>query len=70
MMAGEVWAQMTDEALESSARDYIWSAEIGVEIGRRQYTSRRDQIIVEAERRGKPEIITRARASLGLASAE
>jgi hypothetical protein len=52
----EVWARMSDKELESAARDYIWLA--GTEPN--NHRGRRDEIVAEAQRRGKPEIIERA----------
>jgi hypothetical protein len=56
----EVWARMTDEELESAARDYIWLAGACPEV----HAKRCDEVIEEAKRRGKPEIIRRAKADL------
>ena len=57
-------ALLTDDELETMTPDYIWGAEMGVEAERSQFTDRLDQIVAEAKRRGKPEIMDRARASL------
>jgi hypothetical protein len=60
----ELWALLTDDELETIAPDYIWAAETGVEGERVQFAAQLDQIVAEAKRRRKPEIIERARASL------
>jgi hypothetical protein len=60
----ELWAILTDDELETIAPDYIWAAETGGEAERSQFAGRLDQIVAEAKRRGKPEIIDRARAAL------
>jgi NAD(P)-dependent dehydrogenase (short-subunit alcohol dehydrogenase family) len=57
-------AFLTDDELETIAPDYIWVAEMGDEAERLQFAARLDQLVAEAKRRGKPEIIARARASL------
>jgi len=60
----ELWPLLTDDELETIAPDYIWAAEEGDEAERSQFAARLDQLVAEAKRRGKPEIIDRARASL------
>lgn len=59
-----LWPLLTDDELETIAPDYIWAAETGDEAERSRSAARLDQIVAEAMRRGKPEIIARARASL------
>ena len=54
--------QISDAKLEETARDYIWMAEVGPEVGRGHYIRNRDMTIAECERRGRPEIIDRARS--------
>jgi len=53
-----------DDELETITSDYIWGTQTGEESERLQFASQLDQIIAEAKRRGKPEIIDRARVSL------
>jgi hypothetical protein len=60
----ELWTILTDDELETIAPDYIWAAEMGNEAQRSQFAARLDQFVAEVKRRGKPEIIDRARASL------
>jgi hypothetical protein len=60
----QLWAILTDDELETLAPDYIWAAEMGEESERLRFAARLDQLVAEAKRRGKPEIIDRARASL------
>jgi hypothetical protein len=60
----QLWALLSDDELETIAPDYIWGAEMGDEAERLQVAARLAQIVAEAQRRGKPEIIDRARASL------
>jgi hypothetical protein len=55
---------LTDDELETVAPDYIWASEMGDEAERSKFTDRLDQLVAEAKRRGKPEIIDRARARL------
>ena len=64
MPRDEQLALLTDDELETIAPDYIWAPETGDEAERLAAAARLDQIIAEARRRGKPEIIDRARASL------
>lgn len=52
-----VWAAVTDEALECRLRVYLWQEKLGSLL----YQGRLQQLITEAERRGKPEIVTRAK---------
>ena len=56
-----VIAGYSDAQLEEVAPDYIWLAEVGPEVARANFVSRRDMIVEECERRGMPEIIERAR---------
>jgi hypothetical protein len=51
---------MTDDELESAARDYLWLAGTCPAL----HANRRDEVIAEAERRGKSEIVRRAKADL------
>jgi len=60
----QLWPLLTDDELETIAPEYIWGAEMGDETERLQFAARLAQIVAEARRRGKPEIIDRARASL------
>jgi hypothetical protein len=53
----ELWPLLTDDELETIAPDYIWAAEMGDEAERLQFAARLDQLVAEAKRRGKPEII-------------
>jgi hypothetical protein len=48
---------MSDEELQATACDYLWLAKHSPQAS----TARLTEIIVETERRGKPEIISRAR---------
>jgi hypothetical protein len=52
-----VWAALNDESLEQRLRVYLWQARLGSLL----YQGRLEQLITEAERRGKPEIVTRAK---------
>ena len=54
------WAALTDAQLEKAACDYIWFSRVSP----KSNTDRRDEIIAEAERRGKPEILQYARDAL------
>lgn len=54
------WNQMSDDDLESAARYYLWLATSFPEIQNR----RLGEIVAEANRRKKPEIIEQAKASL------
>ena len=58
------WAFLTDDELETLAPDYIWGAETGDETERLECASLLNHVVAEAQRRGKPEIIDRARASV------
>jgi len=51
-----IWAAISDEALERRLRHYFWQAKMGTA----PYAGRLDQLIAEAERRGKPEIAEKA----------
>ena len=53
------WVQMSDRDLESAARYYLWLSFNFPEL----HTERLQEIIAEADRRGKPEILNQARAS-------
>jgi hypothetical protein len=54
------WGQMSDRDLESAARYYLWLAQAFPNLPSR----RLDEIITEANRRGKPEILSHAKASI------
>ncbi|GEM_PF-2666221 len=54
------WDQMSDRDLESAARYYMWLAQSFPELR----SDRLDEVIREASRRGKPEIVECARASI------
>jgi hypothetical protein len=54
------WAALTDAQLEKAARDYIWFSQVSP----KSNADRRDEIIAEAERRGKPEILQYAQDAL------
>ncbi len=56
-----VWAALTDEALERRLRVYLWQSKLGSLL----YQGRLDQLIAEADRRGKPQIVTRAKDWVG-----
>jgi len=47
-----VIAGYSDAQLEEVAPDYIWLAEVGPEVARANFVSRRDMIVEECERRG------------------
>jgi hypothetical protein len=51
------WALLTDEQLEAAARDYIWLAHVSPDTG----TIRCHEVLDEVERRGRPDILERAR---------
>lgn len=59
------WGQMSDKDLESAARYYLWLATSFPDLQNR----RLHEIIAEAGRRGKPEILEQARASIHNAQA-
>ena len=59
------WGQMSDTDLESAARYYFWLATNFPEL----HKDRLDEIILEARRRGKPEILEQAKASIHKAQA-
>ena len=44
----KAWARLTDEQLETAARDYIWLAQVNPDTD----TKRRNEIIAEVEGRG------------------
>ena len=54
------WGQMSDGDLESAARYYLWLAQAFPNLP----SHRLDEIITEAKRRGKPEILSHAKASI------
>ena len=54
------WHQMSDKELEHAARYYLWLTKAYPELG----TLRLHEVIAEAERRGKPEILEQAEGSL------
>jgi hypothetical protein len=54
------WVQMSDQDLESAARYYLWLAESFPDLQNR----RLEEIAAEAVRRGKPEILKHAKASI------
>ena len=60
------WGQMSDKDLESAARYYLWLM--------RQFPDlpnhRLDEIVAEVRRRGKPEILRHARASMSSKQAD
>lgn len=58
-----VLSEMTDEELESAARDYLWMAEQQDSlVGRETYALRRNQVVAECERRDRMDIVNRLRA--------
>jgi len=54
------WVQMSDQDLESAARYYLWLAESFPDL----QNHRLEEIAAEAVRRGKPEILKHAKASI------
>ena len=54
------WGQLSDTDLESAARYYLWLATSFPNLENHRLA----EIITEAGRRGKPEIVENARASL------
>ena len=58
--AAHNWVQMSDKDLESAARYYLWLVQQFPDLP----NQRLDEIVVEASRRGKPEIISHAKASI------
>ena len=54
------WVHMSDHDLENAARYYLWLSINFPDL----HTERLREIIAEAERRGKPEILNQARASV------
>jgi len=54
------WPAMNDQGLESAARYYLWLAEAFPDLQNRRLA----EIIAEAGRRGKPEILRQARTSI------
>lgn len=59
------WAQMSDPELESAARYYLWLATNFPDL----QNQRLDEIVAEVSRRGKPEILEQAKASIHKAQA-
>lgn len=57
----EVWRSRTDSELEETLSQYLWLAANSPN----HHQSRIRQLIEEAERRGKPEIIDRAKKKAG-----
>ena len=58
----EVWSRMSDEELEVAAGDYLWVIQNSPVAS----TLRLDEIIAEAKRRGKADLVDRARSPLFL----
>lgn len=58
--AAHDWSQMSDKELESAARYYLWLAEKFPDLK----SQRLDEIVNEAKRRGKPEILKHAKTSI------
>lgn len=60
------WVQMSDKDLENAARYYLWLV--------RQFPNlpnhRLDEIVAEVNRRGKPEILSHAKASISSKQAD
>jgi hypothetical protein len=54
------WVQMSDTDLESAARYYLWLMTQFPDLP----NQRLDEIVAEAGRRGKPEILSQAKASI------
>lgn len=54
------WGQMSDNELESAARYYLWLAKSFPDLR----TQRLEEIVAEVSRRGKPEIMEQAKASI------
>jgi len=54
------WSQMSDDDLRHAARYYLWLAETYPDL----HTERLQEVIAEANRRGKPEILQEARDSV------
>ena len=54
------WDQMSDKDLEYAARYYYWLAEVFPDFR----SQRLDEVVAEVERRGKPEILRHAKASV------
>ena len=52
-----VWAALSDAALERRLRHYLWKANLGEP----DFPGRIGQLTAEAERRGKPEMVERAK---------
>ena len=59
------WGQMSDTDLESAARYYFWLAKKFPNL----QNHRLDEIAAEVSRRGKPEILEQAKASIHKAQA-
>jgi hypothetical protein len=60
-----VWAEITDAELEDRLFTYLWLARNTIN----PHANRVAQLIEEAERRGKPEMVERARARVETTSA-
>ena len=54
------WGQMSDGDLEQAARYYLWLSVAFPDL----HTERLAEIIAEVERRGRPDILAQARASV------
>ncbi len=54
------WVQMSDTDLENAARYYLWLSQEFPDLPNK----RLDEIVMEAGRRGKPEIVSHAKASI------
>jgi hypothetical protein len=53
-----VWACLSDEQLQETLRDYLWLAKT---ISNARHEDRIEQLVSETKRRGKPEILEKAR---------
>lgn len=58
--AAHNWGQMSDTDLESAARYYLWLMHQFPDLP----NQRLDEIVAEADRRGKPEILSQAKTSI------
>lgn len=56
-----VWAEITDAELEDRLFTYLWLARNTIN----PHANRLAQLIEEAERRGKPDMVERVRAKAG-----
>jgi hypothetical protein len=52
-----VWSALSDESLEDRLRHYLWLSHVDPVMNQRRY----EHLVAEAERRGKPEIVERAK---------